>query len=131
MSSKSDPTRHDELSDLQRHVMFEGGTERPFRNEYWDCKTPGEYRCRNCGTLLFSSETKFDSGTGWPSFTAPAAPDAVAEHVDTTHGMIRTEVVCGGCGAHLGHLFPDGPAPTGQRYCMNSASLRLDPTSDG
>ena len=127
MSSKQDTVTSSELTDLQRHVMFEGGTERPFRNEYWNEKTPGEYHCRNCGTLLFKSETKFDSGTGWPSFTEPVAPEAVAEHSDTSLGMVRTEVVCGNCGAHLGHVFPDGPGPNGLRYCMNSASLKLEP----
>jgi peptide-methionine (R)-S-oxide reductase len=127
MSSKPAATSSDELTDLQRHVMFEGGTERPFRNEYWNEKTPGEYHCRNCGTLLFKSEAKFDSGTGWPSFTEPVAPEAVAEHSDESLGMVRTEVVCANCGAHLGHVFPDGPGPTHMRYCMNSASLKLAP----
>ena len=130
MSSDTDAKEREELTDLQRRVMFEGGTERPFRNEYWDCKTPGQYTCRNCGAPLFESDDKFDSGTGWPSFTKPAAEGAVAEKVDVSHNMVRTEVVCAGCKAHLGHVFPDGPEPNGQRYCMNSASLKLTPTTD-
>jgi len=126
MATRPVVTSRDDLTGLQQHVMFEGGTERPFRNEYWDCKTPGTYHCRNCGTALFSSEAKFESGTGWPSFTAPVAEDAVAERTDASLGMVRTEAVCASCGAHLGHVFPDGPAPTGQRFCMNSASLKLE-----
>ncbi|MEZ5667685.1 MAG: peptide-methionine (R)-S-oxide reductase MsrB [Alphaproteobacteria bacterium] len=131
MAGMPDPDDRDDLTDLQRRVMFDGDTERPFRNEYWDCKTAGDYRCRNCGALLFSSDTKFDSGTGWPSFTEPASEGAVAERVDVSHRMVRTEVVCGNCKVHLGHVFPDGPGPGGQRYCMNSASLKLEPESDG
>ena len=130
MSSSSDADDRDDLTELQRRVMFEAETERPFSNEYWDCKTAGDYRCRNCGTLLFTSDTKFDSGTGWPSFTDPATDDAVAEKVDVSHRMVRTEAVCGKCNIHLGHVFPDGPGPSGQRYCMNSASLMLEPESE-
>jgi len=114
------------LTPEQFHVTQEAGTERAFTGEYWDTKTPGTYRCRVCDTPLFSSDTKYDSGSGWPSFTAPLDDDMVEEHRDISHGMIRTESVCGNCGAHLGHVFPDGPGPTGLRYCMNSASLRLD-----
>lgn len=131
MSSRPEVADGEDLTDLQRHVMFDGGTERPFHNEYWDCKTPGAYHCRNCGAALFSSDTKFDSGTGWPSFTQPVEQDAVAEKRDISHGMIRTEVLCGNCQAHLGHVFPDGPEPTGLRYCMNSASLKLKGKADG
>ena len=104
-----------------------GGTERAFSGKYWDTKTPGTYACACCGNDLFRSETKFDSGTGWPSFYAPISPTAVGEHRDVSHGMVRVESTCGSCDAHLGHLFPDGPRPTGLRYCMNSASLNLKP----
>ena len=114
------------LTPEQFHVTQEAGTERAFTGEYWDTKTPGTYRCRVCDAALFSSETKYDSGSGWPSFTAPMEDGAVDEHRDMSHGMIRTESVCAKCGAHLGHVFPDGPGPEGLRYCMNSASLRLD-----
>lgn len=130
MSSDTDAANREDLTDLERRVMFDGDTERPFKNEYWDCKTPGQYRCRSCGTPLFASSDKFDSGTGWPSFTKPVTAAAVAEKVDVSHNMVRTEAVCANCQAHLGHVFPDGPEPTGQRYCMNSASLKLSPTSD-
>jgi peptide-methionine (R)-S-oxide reductase len=114
------------LTPEQFHVTQEAGTERAFTGEYWDTKAAGTYRCRVCDEPLFSSETKYDSGSGWPSFTAPMDNDAVEEHRDISHGMVRTESVCGKCGAHLGHVFPDGPGPEGLRYCMNSASLRLD-----
>ncbi len=114
------------LTPEQFHVTQEAGTERAFTGEYWDTKTPGTYRCRVCDEALFSSDTKYDSGSGWPSFTAPMDDDVVEEHRDISHGMVRTESVCGKCGAHLGHVFPDGPGANGLRYCMNSASLRLD-----
>ena len=114
------------LTPEQYHVTQEAGTERAFTGEYWDTHDDGTYRCIVCDAPLFDADTKFDSGTGWPSFYQPMETDAVAEHTDRTLGMMRTEVTCSNCGAHLGHVFPDGPRPTGQRYCMNSCSLRLD-----
>ena len=114
------------LTPQQYHVTQEAGTEPPFTGIYWDAKEDGTYRCIVCDHPLFSSTTKYDSGTGWPSFWEPIEAGAVATEVDRSLFMKRTEVLCGECGAHLGHVFPDGPQPTGQRYCMNSASLRLD-----
>ena len=114
------------LTPLQYRVTQEAGTERAFSGEYWDTKDPGTYRCVVCDTPLFSSDTKYDSGSGWPSFYEALDSDAVELHVDRSFGMVRTEVTCAKCGAHLGHVFPDGPQPTGERYCMNSASLSLD-----
>ena len=115
------------LSEQQVQVCREGGTERAFTGEYYDDKTPGVYACSSCGLPLYSSETKFKSGTGWPSFWAPVSEGAVTEHTDLSFGMVRTELKCGRCDAHLGHVFSDGPQPTGKRHCINSVCLMKRP----
>lgn len=119
---KLDPERY--------HVLREKGTEPAFTGEYWNTKTPGIYFCAGCGQELFTSSAKFDSGSGWPSFSAPMSEGTIEEHADRSHGMTRVEATCARCGGHLGHIFADGPRPTGLRYCINSASLTFSPKPD-
>jgi len=123
---KSDEEWEKELTPEQYAVCRQKSTERAFTGEYYNCKEDGVYRCSCCGNELFSSDTKFDSGTGWPSYFQPIGNDAIKTETDDNHGMHRVEVVCSACDAHLGHVFEDGPQPTGQRYCINSISLKLD-----
>ena len=128
---KSDQEWREELSPDRFHIMREQGTEPPFSGAYTYEKADGMYRCGACGAELFSSDAKFDSGTGWPSFTEPAVAESIEVRSDNSHGMVRTEVVCANCGGHLGHVFEDGPGPNGQRFCINSCALDLDKSDAG
>ena len=126
LSEKDDGYWREQLTSDEYTVLREKGTERAFTGEYWNVWEEGTYHCRGCGEVLFQSDTKFDAGCGWPSFDRPASEGVIDESRDTSHGMIRTEVLCQKCGGHLGHVFPDGPTETGQRYCINSLSISLE-----